>query len=414
MRCRYALLFAFAGLVAGLVLGGGRAVDAQAGGVGRASLFGHLDLFAEVLAHVHRSYVDDVDQERLIRGAVRGVMAELDPHSVWLTPAELEAMRADTRGEYVGVGMEIRLDEGGRIRVEAVSPHGPAAEAGIQAGDVLLQVDDVPMAGRGVGEAVQLLRGPRGVPVVLRVQRLAEHAGAGPNGPAQPRIETVAVIRDVIRVQAVEERLLDAGVGHIRVRSFQQNTAQEVGAALGRLEGERGSALRGLVLDLRGNRGGLLREGILLADLFLDNGVIVSTRARSDRENERWAARRSATRYRGPMILLVDAMSASASEIVAGALQDHERALVMGERTFGKGSVQSIVTLADGSGLKLTVSLYLTPSGRSIQDQGITPDVVVSRRPAQAGDGGDAGDAQLESALQQLALFERFGRGAGR
>lgn len=436
MRTPLKALVAFALLLSGFVAGASTTRTAEAQ---RSPLFDHLPLFAEVLTHIHRLYVEDVDQSTLMQGAVRGLMSGLDPHSAWMTPEEFEAMRADTRGEYVGVGMEIGVEEE-RLVIRTVFDGGPAARAGLQPGDVLIQIDDASTEGWGVENAVTVLRGERGSPVRLVVERPVGDLDetSEPAQASAPEILSFDLVRDVIQVASVTLEAMGDGLAVAHIRSFQSRTTEELRQALQGFRDTHGEPLRGLVLDLRNNPGGLLREAISISDLFLDNGTVVSTRVRGNQEQDRWQARRSATVYRGPLLVLVNEGSASASEIVAGALQDNQRAVVMGEPTYGKGSVQSIIPLSDGSGLKLTVSLYYTPNGRSIQAEGIEPTLRVPRdapeasarrqsrestlarslrRPEASGDEErpparwqSVEDHQLRVAFEQLRLFEAFGQ----
>jgi len=410
-----------AALMVGLCLGALRpSAPAQAR---PESTFEHLALFAEVFAIVQDRYVHDVPPETLIQSAVRGMVGDLDPHSRYMSPEEFRAMREDTRGEYVGVGMEVRrVDD--HVVVGQVFEGGPAYDAGIIANDIIEAIDGETDDVNSTDAVVRQLRGIRGEPVSITIRRTHEDG--------DDEVITFDLIRDLIQMIAVSEELPVPGYGVVRVRSFQSNTANEVRAAIDRLQAQSDRELEGIVLDLRGNPGGLLNEAIALSDAFLNDGTIVSTNGRSHREAQAWTAGRSNTRYRGPLVVLVNGNSASASEIVAGALQDNGRAVILGTRTYGKGSVQSIIDLPDGSGLKLTVSLYYTPNGRSIQTYGITPDIVVEPGDGSADLGGrreselaraianpDAEvapsfdvshvtDRQLRAGLEQLHAFRVF------
>jgi carboxyl-terminal processing protease len=329
--------------------------------------FEKLDVFARVLSYVENNYVEEVDERKLVYGAVKGMMRTLDPHSDFMTPEEFADMRADTDGEFGGIGIEINDDGGVIVIVEPIAG-APAARAGLLAGDRIVAIDGAPTKGRPGSDTSARLRGRPGTPVKVSVER------KGWDGPKE-----FALTRELIHVQAVEASLLEAGIGYVRIKQFQERTDEELLAALTRIKSESGGNLTGLVLDLRGNPGGLLDQAVKVADLFLDRGVIVSTVGRGGKKLEEEVAREPGTWNSFPMVCLVNGGSASASEIVAGALQDHGRALLIGTQTFGKGSVQSVYELADGSGLKLTVARYYTPSGRSIQEKGITPDVVVDQ-----------------------------------
>jgi len=341
--------------------------------------FEKLDVFARTLAYVEQNYVEDVDEGKLVYGAAKGMVRTLDPHSDFMTPDEYRDLRADTDGEFGGCGVEVE-DDDGVIVVLDVLPSSPAARSGLQKADRIVAIDGVPTKGQtGTGR----LRGRPGTPVQLDVERA---------GWTEPRRMTV--VRDLIHVQAVESELLDGKVGYIRLKQFQERADEEIGLALTRLQAKAGGHLAGVVLDLRGNPGGLLDQAVKVADLFIGTGVIVTTVGRGGRKLEEDVARSHGTWDGFPMVCLMNGASASASEIVAGALQDHHRATIMGTVSYGKGSVQSIFDLGDGSGLKLTVARYLTPAGRTIQGRGIVPDVVVEM--------GKSGDAQLRAAEQTL------------
>ena len=358
-------LGALACVGAGIFMGAAVSRPAQAD---VSDVYGDLQLFAEVLSLVENEYVDDIDNEVLIHGAIRGMMAELDPHSVFLDAEEFATMREDTRGQYVGVGMELSVDDG-RFVIGTVFEGGPSFDAGVQSGDVVVSVDGVDIAGMELGDVTEMFRATideRGSIVRMVIERGA---------PAE--VIEFDLVRDVVRIDAVSESMLAPGYGHIHIRTFQSNVGEELRDAIDQLESDHGGELQGLVLDLRSNPGGLLSEAISVADAFLSSGTIVSTRGRWVEDDDAWTARRANTRYNGPLVVLVNGSSASASEIVAGALQDNARGLVVGTQTFGKGSVQSILELSQGTGMKLTVSLYFTPSGHSIQNRGIAPDMVV-------------------------------------
>ncbi len=359
-----------------------------------AATYDALARFAEVLGEVQNRYVEHVDDDLVIDAAIRGMLAELDPHSVYMDPEAYAAMRADTRGEYVGVGIMISADVGG-VRVQEVFEGGPARDAGVLVGDLIVGVDGDPTVDLEVDDMVGRLRGRRGEAVTVSLLRLVEEESTEVD---------VTIVRDTIHVAAVSEELVLPDYGVARIRSFQAGVSDDLRGAIDRLQSENDGPLDGLVLDLRGNPGGLLAEAITVSDVFLSSGEIVSTRGAHVRD-ESWSASRAPTRYRGPLVVLVDGGTASASEIVAGALQDQGRAVVIGTQTYGKGSVQSVLDLADGSGLKLTISLYYTPLGRSIQGEGIHPDFIV----AAAGHGAEVetaadaephGESALEGALE--------------
>lgn len=340
-----------------------------------ADTYRQLELFARVLSYVENNYVEPVDQKQLMYGAIKGMLDTLDPHTVFLTPEDFRAMNADTSGEFGGLGIEIaRKDD--VITVVAPMDDTPAARAGIRAGDQILAVDGETTRGVELARVIQKLRGPAGKRVLLTIMR---------DGFNQP--QEIPVIRDHIRIVSVEGALYD-GIGHVRVKNFQNRTDLYLRKELDRLRALNGNReLRGLVLDLRNNPGGLLDQAVAISDRFLPgNLTIVSTRGRSGRNNTEEKSRERDTEPAYPMVVLVNAGSASASEIVAGALQDHGRAVVLGVQTFGKGSVQTVIEMDDGSGLKLTIARYFTPSGRSIQEKGISPDFLVEEATKASGE----------------------------
>ncbi len=359
-------------------------------------MYDHLAIFAEVLGHVQHRYVDEIDEAVLIEAAVEGMLSELDPHSVYMNPEEYEAMKNDTRGEYVGVGIVIAEDDEG-VWVREVFPGGPADLAGVLVDDRIVAINGEAMVGAQTSDVVSVLRGRRGEPVTVTISRMSPEAEA--------RVEReLEVVRDMIHMEAVVEFQPLPGYGVLRVRQFQANVSDDVRGAIDRLQSEHGAELEGVVLDLRGNPGGLLSEAISLSDVFMSEGEIVSTGGRAEPENH-WTARRNTTRFSGPVVVLMNAGSASASEIVAGALQDTGRASIVGTQSYGKGSVQTIIDLADGSGLKLTISRYYTPSGRSISGEGITPDWVVTSDAVDVPRSEalvNVEDPQLRAALQLL------------
>jgi carboxyl-terminal processing protease len=331
----------------------------------RASPYRRLGIVAQVLAHIENSYVDPADQDRLIDGAIRGMVGTLDPHSSYLSPDDYALLEADTTGQFGGVGVEID-SRGDFLTVLVPFAGSPAARAGVRAGDEILEIDGRDARGIDVDEAVRAMRGRPGTRVRMTLRRRGVQD-----------LVRVELVREIIHVASVESRALPDGVGYVAIKSFQDRTSDEVSRSLDALTQGAGGRLRGLVLDLRNNPGGLLDEGIFVADEFLREGVIVSTRGRNGQAQDEARARVAGTRPDFPIVILVNGYTASAAEILAGALQDHHRGLVIGTRTFGKGSVQSVIDLPDGGALKLTIARYFTPSGRSIQAQGIAPDVMV-------------------------------------
>jgi carboxyl-terminal processing protease len=348
---------------------GGALCTHLAGAESHATDYKDLGVFARVLSYVQDNYVDEVDPNQLIYGAIKGMVGTLDPHSEFMTPAEYKQLEDDTSGTFGGIGLEV--EERNRM-LTVVSPIDgtPAARAGLKTGDQILAVDGTTTQGMDVNDAVTKMRGEVGTHVKLTVLH------------AQTQVqEDIDLVREQINVSSVDARVLDApsGIGYLRIKQFAEHTDATLEDAVNQLEKDAGGNLNGLVVDLRNNPGGLLDQSVAVADEFLAQGTIVKTIGRGNRIIEEEEARPGGMLESVPVIVLVNGGSASAAEILAGALQDDGRALIMGTQTFGKGSVQSIIDLDDGSGLKLTIARYYTPSGRSIQELGITPDVVVQQ-----------------------------------
>ncbi|PZN30552.1 MAG: peptidase S41 [Proteobacteria bacterium] len=323
-------------------------------------------LLAEVLERVRQEYVDDVSDQALIEAAIRGMVSDLDPHSAYLGPAEFDEIRISTSGEYSGVGIEVAL-ENGAVKVIAPIEGSPAERAGVLPGDTIVAVDDVPVEGvADLDEVIDRMRGKPGTRVRIAIRRADE---------PEPRQFDLA--RANVHLQTVKQWLLEPGYGYLRISQFSDTTTADAQRAITRLKAQSGGRLRGLVLDLRNNPGGLLDAAIGVSDLFLDAGVIVTADGRAPGAKFRMEAQPGDLTDGADMVVLVNKGSASASEIVAGALQDHGRARLVGRQTYGKGSVQTVVPLSGGHAIKLTTSRYFTPSGASIQESGITPDVVV-------------------------------------
>ncbi len=327
-----------------------------------------LAIFTRVLSYVENNYVEDIDQDRLIYGAIKGMLETLDPHTSFMDPGQYRQMKAETNGQFGGVGIEVEV-RNGILTVMSAIEGTPAAAVGIATGDQILKIENVPTRGLALDDAVARIRGRHGESVRLTVGRTSWK---------EPR--EFSLLRDIIRTENVASRLLEPSFAYARIRQFTENTDRDLSAALDQLEGTSPDhKLRGLVLDLRNNPGGLLDQAVRVADQFIESGLIVRTEGKNGHMIEEERAHQRGTRLGFPIICLVNGGSASAAEIVAGALQDHQRGVIMGTQTFGKGSVQTVIELDDGSALKLTIARYYTPSGRSIQEQGITPDVVVER-----------------------------------
>ena len=324
-----------------------------------------LRAFTEVFNKIKVDYVTAVDDKKLLRDAIQGMLAGLDPHSSYLDPEGFKEIRISTEGEFGGLGIEVTMEDG---FVKVVSPieDTPAAHSGLKTGDIIVRLNEKPVKGMSLNDAVKLMRGKPGTDIILTVLR------EGNNKPLK-----FTVTRAVIKVQSVKSTILENGYGYLRVTQFQANTGDSVAAALNKLKLQNKEGLKGLVLDLRNNPGGVLNSAVSVSDAFLTNGLIVYTQGRVADAQLKFNATGNDLLNGVPMVVLVNGGSASASEIVAGALQDHKRAVIMGTKTFGKGSVQTIVPMSNGAALKLTTARYYTPNGRSIQATGIIPDIIV-------------------------------------
>ncbi len=324
-----------------------------------------LRIFTDVVSIVEDNYAEEVDTKELVYDAVKGMLRGLDPHSSFLTPEDYSEMQVDTKGAFGGIGIEIGIRDG-VLTVIAPIEDTPAFQAGIKAKDRIVKIEDKPTKDMTLSDAVKLMRGPKGTEVTIWIMR---------EGFEEPKPFTI--VRDIIKVKSVKYRVLEDGFGYVRLTQFQESTADDLEKALVKL-GSRDSKLKGLVLDLRNNPGGLLQQAVAVANKFLNSGLIVYTKGRAPGQDLSFSADYEGTHPYYPIIVIVNGGSASASEIVAGALQDHRRAVILGTPTFGKGSVQTIIPLADGSAVRITTSKYYTPSGRSIQARGIEPDIIVA------------------------------------
>jgi len=331
-----------------------------------ATNYQQLQKFAQVMELVRRSYVEEVSDEKLIDGALNGMLTSLDPHSNYMTKEVFGEMQVETKGEFGGLGIEISSAEGG-VRVVAPIEDTPAWKVGIKAGDLIIKIDDALARNMEIGEAVKRMRGKPGTKVVLTIFR------EGEKGPL-----TFTIERDVIQVKSVKSDLLAPGMLYLRVTQFQEHTGEMLKEQIAALKAKSKEPIRGAVLDLRNNPGGLLNQAVEVSDIFLDSGGIVSTKSRAGSDLS-YSAEKGDLLDGVPMVVLINGGSASAAEIVGGALQDNHRAVLMGSRSFGKGSVQSVFPLADGTAMKLTTALYYTPSGRSIQATGIKPEIEVEQ-----------------------------------
>ncbi|TSA10440.1 MAG: S41 family peptidase [Deltaproteobacteria bacterium] len=324
-----------------------------------------LKLFADVLDIVEKNYVEEVKTGDLIYGSIKGMLETLDPHSSFMTPDDFKELQVETKGVFSGIGIEITLKDGILTIVSPIEGT-PAYNAGLKAGDRILKIDGKTTKNMSLIEAVKKLRGSRGTKVTISILR-----------EGWSEIKDFALVRDVIPIHSVKHKTLEEGYGYARIINFQDKTSQDLKSALDDLE-QQNKPLKGLILDLRNNPGGLLDQAVRVADEFIEDGIVVYTDGRIKSQNVRFTAHKGEKPHSYPIIVLVNEGSASASEIVAGALQDHKKAIILGAQTFGKGSVQTVIPLDDGSGLRLTTALYYTPSGRSIQAKGITPDIIVA------------------------------------
>jgi carboxyl-terminal processing protease len=327
-----------------------------------------LRIFVDVFNEIRNSYVEEVDDRTLLENAIKGMLNGLDPHSAYLDKESFADLRENTTGEFGGVGLEVGIDSGGFVRVITPIDDTPAKAAGIESGDLIIRLDGKSVKGMDLGEAVNMMRGPKGSKVELTIVR-----------EGQPGPFDVSLKRDVIKAKSVRGRLIEADFGYLRVAQFQNETATDMLKTLASLAEQNNRPLRGIVLDLRNNPGGVLQASVDVADAFLEDGLIVYTEGRIRNARSSFSATPDDKLNGAPIVVLINGGSASASEIVAGALQDHHRAIVLGTDSFGKGSVQTVLPLGEDRGIKLTTARYFTPSGRSIQAQGIVPDILVER-----------------------------------
>src|SRR3989441_4146868 len=381
-------------LVAALFSSGGQ--PARVGAPAKESYEG-LETFTNILSIIQKNYVDDVQTKQLIEGAINGMLASLDPHSAYLTPDLYKELQVDTKGSFGGLGIEI-TNRNGVLTVVSPIEDTPAYRAGVKAGDQILKIEGEFTKDMSLVDAVKKMRGPKDSKVTLTLKR-----------ENLPELFDVTLTREIIKIQSVKSKMLDKGYGYTRVTQFQERTDEDLERAVKNLDKEAGG-LQGMVLDLRNDPGGLLTQAVRVADLFLDGGLIVYTDGRLENQKQKYFAHKTGTWSDFPMVVLVNGGSASASEIVAGALQDHKRALVLGTQTFGKGSVQTILPLDDNSALRLTTARYYTPSGRSIQATGIVPDIVMDQT-AVAAKGDKPGSGPL---LREANLPRHLGGGKGK
>lgn len=371
-----------------------------------------LRTFTKVYEHIRKGYVEEIDDSTLLEYAIKGMLSELDPHSSYLNANSFDDLQVNTTGEFGGLGIEVGM-ENGFVKVVSPIDDTPAALAGVEAGDLIIKLDDKPVKGMDLSDAVDMMRGAKGSDITLTIVR---------EGVDQPF--DLVITRDTIKVQSVRSRILEDGYGYIRIAQFQVRTGKDTEEAIEKLRKET-PELKGIILDLRNNPGGVLQASVEVADAFLDEGLIVYTEGRINKTELRYEAEPGDLTQGLPIVVLINDGSASASEIVAGALQDHRRAVILGTQSFGKGSVQTVIPLNEDIAIKLTTALYFTPNGRSIQAQGIEPDIEVQRAKVTAlrkrgrtteadlqgrldnGNGGDAVDSKTRGERDRDDLFKR-------
>ena len=358
-----------------------------------------LRTFAEVFNQIRTGYVEEIDDSTLLEFAIEGMLMGLDPHSMYLTQDAYQGLQDSTSGEFTGLGLEVGT-ENGYVKIIAPIDGSPAADAGLESGDIILKLDNVPVKGMSLNEAIDLMRGPKGSEIMLSIGR---------PGTSEPF--DVTLMRNTIKVVSVRQRILAPGYGYIRIAQFQKGTGAAVQKSLDKLLSE--GTLKGLVLDLRNNPGGILRASVDVAGLFMDEGNVVYTEGRVNGSDAHYDAAPVDASGGVPIVVLINQGSASASEIVAGALQDHSRAVIMGTQSFGKGSVQTVLSMSDSRAIKLTTARYFTPNGRSIQAAGIVPDIIVERATITAYDNTPRiSEANLSGHLSNANGIEQNKKGA--
>jgi carboxyl-terminal processing protease len=328
-----------------------------------SEIYKKIDLFGEVLEKINDEYVDEIDQSQSMDAAINGLLQSLDPYSAYMTPESFKSMQTETSGEFGGLGIEVGM-EAGVVKVISPIDNTPASKAGLKAGDYIVKINDTQVQGKSLTQAVELMRGPVGSSIEITVRRRGEKKALIFN-----------ITREIIEVQSVKFELLENNIGYIRLTSFNENSSSQVKEKIEKLNNNK--KLKGYILDLRNNPGGLLSQAIKISDFFLDNGEIVSTKSRQPSENRKWFAKKGDLTNGKTVLVLINYGSASAAEIVAGALKDHKRAIIVGENSYGKGSVQSIIPLKNRGAIRLTIAKYYLPSGKSISEVGVTPDIEV-------------------------------------
>ena len=327
-------------------------------------IYKKIDLFGEVLEKINKEYVDEINQSESMDSAINGLLQSLDPYSAYMSPKILEQMQTETSGEFGGLGIEVSM-EAGVVKVISPIDDTPASKAGLKAGDYIVKINDIQVQGKSLAEAVDLMRGSVGSGIELTVRR----RGA-------KKALTFNIVREIIEIQSVKSEILENNIGYIRLTSFNENSSDQIEKQIKKLK--KNENLNAFILDLRNNPGGLLSQAITISDFFLDNGEIVSTKSRKKSENRKWFAKKGDITDGKTLLVLINYGSASASEIVAGALKDHKRAIIVGENSYGKGSVQSIIPLKNKGAIRLTVAKYYLPSGKSISEVGVRPDIEIN------------------------------------
>jgi carboxyl-terminal processing protease len=328
-----------------------------------SDIYKKIDLFGEILETINEEYVDEIDQSKGMDAAINGLLQSLDPYSAYMTPESFEGMQTETSGKFGGLGIEVGM-EAGVVKVISPIDNTPASRAGLKAGDYIVKINGVQVQGKSLMEAVDLMRGPVGSNIVINVRR---------RGVKKALIFDIT--REIIQVQSVKSEIINDDIGYIRLTSFNENSSEQIKKKINNIN--KNKNLKGYILDLRNNPGGLLSQAIKISDFFLENGEIVSTKSRQVSENRKWFAKKGDIIDGKTLIVLINYGSASASEIVAGALKDHKRAIILGENSYGKGSVQSIIPLKNRGAIRLTIAKYYLPSGKSISEVGVTPDIEV-------------------------------------
>ncbi len=326
-------------------------------------LYQKIDLFSEVLEKIKQDYVEDVDQAEVMDAAINGVLRSLDPYSAYMSQKMLDNMEAETKGAFGGLGIEVGM-EAGVVKVISPIDDTPAFRAGVKAGDYIVRINNIQVQGKSLMEAVNLMRGPAGTPIEITIRR-----------KGKKKAIVLEIVREIIQVKSVRAKVIDNNIGYLRLTSFNENSGQQLKNKIDEFKAN--NEIDRFILDLRNNPGGLLSQAIKISDFFLDDGEIVSTRGRNKRENQKWFAKKGDRIDGKPLIVLINYGSASASEIVAGALKDHKRAILIGENSYGKGSVQSVIPLKNKGAIRLTISKYYLPSGKSISEVGVIPDFEV-------------------------------------